>query len=391
MEFTGIFTILILLLVASYGFLILRFTYGLFKQENTHSENIQKQSRPPLTKVMVSVIIPVRNEIHNINRILNEIRLQDYPADLLEAIVTDDFSEDHTCAFVEKFIRLSPGFPVKLIVAGPVEKEKTGKKRAIERAIQVTSGDLILCTDADTRREPHWISSMVEGFEKSKAKMILGPVMFENERNLLQKIQSVEFIGLMGVTAGSALIGRPVMCNGANLAYTREAFREVGGFIGNEQFTSGDDQFLMSGILRKYGNKAICFQYDRSALVCTEPERTLSGFLHQRIRWVSKGRGYRDPFVITVAGITYFTQLFLLAGMLSGFWLPHLFLITLSLWIVKLLLDYPLVYLMARFLDKKGLLGYYFIAQAFQLFYMVGVGLAGFIFPFNWKGRTSRR
>ncbi|MEI7981796.1 MAG: glycosyltransferase [Bacteroidota bacterium] len=391
MEVTGIFTGILLILLAGYGCMILSFTWGLYKlHDHTFMGHFPASPQQALN-TSVSVIIPVRNEIRNITRILDEMRLQDYPVNLMEVIVTDDFSEDYTCAFVDHFIRQNHDFPLKLVGSKGVQPGETGKKKAIERALRVAHGDLIIGTDADTYRGIEWISAIVAGYEKGNAKMLLGPVAFCHENNLLQKVQSVEFIGLMGVTAGSASLGLPVMCNGANLAYPAAVFRESGGFNGNMQFSSGDDQFLMAGIIKKFGRQAVSFQYDPSAIVRTEAESAIAGFINQRLRWVSKGRGYKDPVVVSVAMLTYLIHFSLLGGMLSGFWLPQLFIISLFLWLIKILMDYPLVFLMARFLGKRDLLGFYFISQVFQLMYLVVVGAMGLIFPFHWKGRKKSR
>jgi len=383
----------ILLFLAGYGYFILTFTLGLYKldkqcRSGSYSGNHDLNG----FNARVTVIIPTRNEIRNITRILDEIRNQDYPVHLLDVIVSDDFSTDHTCAFVERFMHHYPGFP--LVLVNPKDKGHLGgegKKRAIERAIRVSKGELVLATDADTHRGSRWVSAMVSAFSDRRVKMVLGPVVFQNEKNVLQKIQSLEFAGLMGVTAGAAYLGRPVMCNGANLAYTVESFQATGGFRENHQFASGDDQFLMAGIKEMQGGRAIVFQYDRLAVVWTEAEKSFSGFINQRLRWASKGSGYRDPYMITVALVTYLVHFFLLTGMLASFWWPRLFFITFFLWIVKILLDYPLVLMMTRFFGKQGLLGYYFISQVFQLVYVVAIGLSGLVVPFYWKGRKKVR
>ncbi len=381
----------IFLFLAGYGYFILSFTLGLYKLDKQHNQNQAPDGGYLFEyKTKVTVIIPTRNEIDNIAGILDEIRNQDYPGNLLDVIVSDDFSTDHTCAFVEQFIHKYPDFSVVLIDPKREDRAgKTGKKRAVERAIRISQGELILGTDADTHRSSHWISSMVSAYESSHAKMVLGAVVFHNENSLLQKIQSVEFIGLMGVTAGAASLGHPVMCNGANLAYTAKAFHEVGGFRENHRFASGDDQFLMAGIKKEYGRGAVFFHYNRLAVVRTEAEKTFRGFINQRLRWVSKGSGYRDPYVITVAMVTYLVHFFLLAGMLAAVWWPELFFISFLLWLIKILLDYPLVFMMTRFFGKQDLLGYYFISQVYQLVYVVVLGITGLIVPFYWKGRKE--
>ena len=38
-------------------------------------------------------------------------------------------------------------------------------------------------------------------------------------------------MSLIGITAGSAAINKPIMCNGANLAFQKKVFIEIGGII----------------------------------------------------------------------------------------------------------------------------------------------------------------
>ena len=401
MGLEGIYCLMLVIVLVTYGSIIVAFTFGLIKQFGQKNNPLFSLFRhfaispsPPVMQSPchpVTIILPVRNESGNITRILSELRNQDYPLNLMEIIVTDDFSDDDTMDLAGRFAKQFPEVPLVLLYPEKGNPEETGKKRAITRAVNLAKGDLLLCTDADTMHGPGWISSMVAGFVSEKIQMVLGPVTFTNERNLLQKIQSLEFMGLMGSTAGSAGLGYPVMCNGANLGYRRKAFVETGGFTGNLKYRSGDDQFLMSSIRRHYGSKAIVFNSNSRAVLSTEPESSLSGFLNQRIRWVSKSRGYRDPVVIAVGIVTWLVNFLLLTGIIVGFFFPAILLTSLVLWLIKILLEYPLVRIMIRFFGKKELYGYYFIAQVFQLVYVVLTGILGLFLPYRWKGRTSQR
>jgi poly-beta-1,6-N-acetyl-D-glucosamine synthase len=383
MAFQEISILLLLLVVTGYAFIISLFTIGLI------STLRGKKPGNDLFTTTVSVIIPVRNEEGNILRILEEIRGQDFPADLMEVIVADDHSDDATMVHANFFARQHPGFPLKLIMASHAGINSRGKKQAIERAVTIAQGEVLLLTDADTSRGPGWVSSMVSGFGSPGIQMVLGPVFFRNEKNLLQKIQSLEFLGLMGTTAGSARLGYPVMCNGANLAYRREAFLRTGGFIGNISYGSGDDQFMMSAIRKHYGKGSLVFNFDPPSFVYTEPEATFRGFVHQRIRWVSKSRGYRDPVVIIVGITVWLTHFMLLTGMAAGLVFPQLLSASVLLWIVKIVVEYPMVRIMSRFSARAKLNGYYFIAQVFQLFYVPLAGLLGLFLPYRWKGRIG--
>ena len=79
----------------------------------------------------------------------------------------------------------------------------------------------------------------------------------------------------------------------------------------------------------------------------------------------------------------------LLAGMLVGFFFPSLLAISILFWLGKILVDYPMVWIMSRIFRKKNLAGYYFIAQVFQLVYVTVAGLFGLFLTYRWKGRTG--
>jgi cellulose synthase/poly-beta-1,6-N-acetylglucosamine synthase-like glycosyltransferase len=383
MAFELVYGLLLILLLVLHAAIVLACTVGLIRSgEGLNSKQCNE---------FVSVIVPVRNESGNILRILEEMRQQDYPFTHMEVIVADDFSEDFTMDLAESFMKQFPGFPLVLVPSGLTGNGKSGKKQAVQRAIEVAKGGIVLCTDADTTRGPHWISSMAGSFNSETLQMVLGPVVFNKERNLLQKIQSLEFMGIMGITAGSAGLGYPVMCNGANMGYRRSAFTGTGGYSDNLQYGSGDDQFLMASVRKLYGKKAILFNRDISAIVGTEAEATLTGFMNQRIRWVSKSRGYSDPMVIGVGMVTWLVNLLLLGGIVAGLFYPRILVLSIVLWLVKILLEYPLVRRMIRFFGKRKLLVYYAIAQVFQLVYVVFAGLLGVFMPYRWKGRMMRR
>ena len=390
-DFASVYGLLMAMFLVLYLSIIFMFTVGLKKCLNTSRTRKKQVDHSAMTEhgCVVSVIIPVRNESLHILRILEEMQQQDFPAHLLEIIVVDDYSEDETIACADSFARQFPGFPLVLVPSDQLAGEMAGKKMAIERAVAQAKGSIMLCTDADTFHHPGWISSMAGFFEQQQTQMVLGPVVLNNGINLLQKVQALEFSGIMGTTAGSANLGYPVMCNGANLAYRRSAFLGIGGYRGNLQFPSGDDQFLLSSVRKQYGKYSVKFNHDPAAIVDTEPEATLAGFLNQRIRWVSKSRGYRDPVVLTVGAVTYLIHFFLLAGFVLGLFFPKILLLALILWLVKITGEFPMVWLMSGFFGKKGLLRYYLIAQVFQLFYVAMAGVAGLFLPYQWKGRKG--
>lgn len=94
----------------------------------------------------VSVIVPARNEAHQIEACVRSLLSLDYPA--FEVIVVDDGSTDGTAAVVESIAG------VKLVRGAPLPQGWVGKPWAITQGCEVATGSWLLFTDADTVHAP---------------------------------------------------------------------------------------------------------------------------------------------------------------------------------------------------------------------------------------------
>ena len=344
------------------------------------------QEKPPIT--FISVVVPARNEENFIARCLEDLVNQDYPKRLFEIIVADDNSADDTAAVVKSFIRSHPGISIRLTHPDPSVKG-AHKKRALETAIGIARGDLIITTDADCRMGNHFLLSVAACFDTQHPRMILGPVTFFEGKSAFSQMQTLEFLSLIASGAAMAQLGKPIMANGANLAFTREAFYEAGGYAEHSNFASGDDVFLLHNFRRKFGDAGITFLYDREALVRTYPQPSLKGFLNQRIRWASKAKGYRDRTALVISVIVLLFCLSLIAGLITACFLWPFALLAAGLWLIKCTVDLPLLMRITDFTRQRRLLKYYFLLQLIYPFYIVLVALVGLSGRYEWKGRRS--
>ena len=98
------------------------------------------------------------------------------------------------------------------------------------------------------------------------------------------------------------------MGNGANMAYSKSAFNEVGGFSGIDNIASGDDMLLVHKISQRYPGR-IAYAFTNEAMVETDPEPDLKSFLRQRIRWASKAAKYEDKRIFRVLLLVYAANL----------------------------------------------------------------------------------
>ncbi|MCX6249374.1 MAG: glycosyltransferase [Bacteroidetes bacterium] len=372
-----------------YLLLILVFTAGWLKISWSRGSVVQWSGGLVVPRTKITLIIPFRNEEFSIIPCLEDIIQQDYPHHLMEVYLADDQSDDNSATLVSGFISAHPGFNLNYL---KVESDpgKANKKLAIEQAIARSSGELIIMTDADTRFSKDRIRLIAGNYENTRAKMILAPVEFSPGKSLFSRMQSLEFIGLMGVTAGSCGAGYPIMCNGANLAFEKSAFVQVNGFSDNRGFSSGDDLFLLLKFRKKFGRKSVLFAKSKDAMVSTAPQKTFRDFLRQRLRWVSKSKGYKDTWILFVAIITYMANLSLAGLLVYGIFNVHVLWIALILLCLKMIIEFPLILMSCRFHGKTSLLLFYPWVQVVNIFYVSLVGLLGNFVPYSWKGRKLR-
>lgn len=197
-------------------------------------------------KTRLSVIIAVRNEENNLPGLLIALANQSIPRKLIQVIFIDDQSEDKTLQLLKDFaIGNNEWFEVHQLPS-----DQAGKKAALRMGLGMASGDLLVTTDGDCLPGEHWLKSLANCYEEYEPDMILGPVSFVSKRNLFNRFLQVEMLSLIASAAGSAGIGHPILCNGANLAYRKKIPGQWDDPF-SEGTTSGDDMLMMEKFKQK--------------------------------------------------------------------------------------------------------------------------------------------
>ncbi len=349
----------------------------------------------PVTRI--TVIIPARNEETSIGGCLDTLLSQEYPRNLFEVIVVDDHSTDNTAAVVKAFNEPSIHcLALQDFIDDPINSYK---KKAIEVAIARATGDLIVTTDADCFMGPEWLRTIANCYEAEQPAFIAAPVSIQCGPVFLERFQAVDFMTLQGITGASVNRKLHSMCNGANLAYAKQVFHEVGGFTGIDTIASGDDMLLMHKISQRYPDR-IRYLKSAKAIVYTEPATSLKAFLNQRIRWASKADKYDDQSILPVLIAVYFFNVLLLvlplmaifnntiftAGDFNFSLLAYWFLLLIFKTAVELIFLFPV----ADFFNKKPLLWLFPLMQPFHIVYTIIAGWLGKFGSYQWKGRKVK-
>ena len=367
---------IILIITSLYFICIAAFTLGLYNLKEKNY-NIDKSST---TKV--SVLIAARNEEENIENILLSLYNQTFPKELFEVIIIDDHSEDNTKTIIDNFINNNKDFNMQVFIS-----EGKGKKAAISQALHKAKNHLIIVTDADCILNTLWIENIVAFYQKTKSKMILAPVLLTSSNTLFEKMQVLEHLSLMGSTAGSAAIGFPVMCNGANMAYEREAALEVEKLRHDFNIPSGDDMFLLEQFVKNYGYKNVKFLLSKSAIVKTKTCKTIKDFFKQRRRWVSKTKSYTNWKIITTALIVFFFNISIISLLISAFFIPALWSLYVLLTLLKFFIDFPLLKNITNFMNQSNLMKWALPLEFIYPFYVTFTAISGLLINVSWKGR----
>jgi len=330
----------------------------------------------------VSIIIPCRNEEKNIGNCLQAILKQDYSSSLIEIIVADDYSEDNTKEVAERTL-LNSNYSWKYV---KVEYSFSNKKKAIEAAILCSSGELILVTDADCIAQEKWISTIVSMYEQHHYQMICGPVSLIREETICEKYQSLEVAGLSVLAGAGIFSNNPLLCNGANIAYTRKAFDAVGGFKNIDSTPSGDDTLLLFKMRKQFPGQ-IGFAKSKNTIIYTQAQPSWHQFIQQRIRWASKGFTSQNTLNSLVSLVVFVTNFLLFMYMLSSLVYFSINWVFITCLFLKFTIDFLLLTCATEFFDKKRLLLYFIICEFITIVYVSWVGLTASFTGYSWKGR----
>lgn len=336
-------------------------------------------------RTKVTVLIAARNEEGNIRATIEDLLAQDYPKHLTEIIIVDDHSTDATAAIISSYADRG----VTLLQLHEDQPLNSYKKKAIAAAIKLSTGDLMVATDADCRMGSQWLSAIVGYFEGHDLLMISSPVAYFEERSMFERMQALEFSYLIGM--GASFIGnnRASTCNGANLAYRKDIFYEVGGFTGIDDLASGDDELLLQKVAARFPGR-IGFLKRREAIVYTHAKHTLKSFLNQRRRWASKSTKYKDKKIIAVAVSIWFLNVLIIVNALLGIYDSYFFKLFLAQLLIKSVFETTFLLPIVSFLNRTKLIWLIVILSPIHVIYMVYVGIKGNAGKYAWKGRMVK-
>ncbi len=274
----------------------------------------------------VSVIVCAHDEEQNLRELVPLLLKQDHPH--FEVIVVEDRCNDGTYDYLLQATKQHDALKMVRVTNKP--EHISGKKFGLTLGIKAAKHDWVLLTDADCRPESDlWLRRMTEKYH-SETRLVVGFSPYFGKAGLLNSfirfeafVTGIQFIGL-------ALVGKPYMGVGRNLAYAKALFLDNKGFNRHLAVVGGDDDLFVN---QHATTKNTMVQFGREALTFSKPKTSWGEFYHQKLRHLSVGKRYKfsDRFILGLFAITWLISCFLVipASFFSPFawWLIGVFLL----------------------------------------------------------------
>ncbi|WP_181186043.1 glycosyltransferase [Alkalicoccus urumqiensis] len=263
-----------------------------------------------------SLLIPMRNEEKNVDRLLASVQKLSSPP--MEIIVLDDHSEDTT---YEKLCVWQEKLPLQIIKGRTLPDGWVGKVHACHQLAAAADGDYYLFIDADVELHPHAAGAalasmrdsdgLVTGFPKVPASSFLGKLIIPMQHFLV-------YAFLPAAAANYSTWPPASAAHGAFMLFTREAYEKTGGHESVKQSLVEDIHLAKAVKKNGFGVHLVnpaplvtCYMYDTNREVW-------NGFVKNFFPGL--GRSY----IAAVLYIAAFTILFILplplaaAGLFTG-------------------------------------------------------------------------
>ncbi|MBT8394757.1 MAG: glycosyltransferase, partial [Bacteroidia bacterium] len=225
-----IFLIVVFIQLSYYLLIFGKFAFG--KMQKSKPKNIA-----------VSVLVCAKNEAQNLHKFVPLIAKQDYPD--FEIVLINDASTDNSLAIMEDLAAKHNN--INIVDVKNNEAFWANKKYALTLGIKAAKNDYLLFTDADCKpTSKHWIKEMSSQFSNEKTIVLGYGGHSKIKKSVLNKLIRYETMLTAIQYFSFTKFGIPYMGVGRNLAYRKDVFYKVNGFVDHMDINSGDDDLFIN-------------------------------------------------------------------------------------------------------------------------------------------------
>ena len=233
----------------------------------------------------VSVVIAAYNEERTIHDRIDNALGQDYPSERIEVIVVSDGSDDAT----DRIVVSHPDSRVRL-----VRIERSGKVHALNRAVEVATGDILVFSDANTMFERRAVRRLVRNFADPEVGGVAGRKIYSADpgSDSCSRGETSYWSYDMWIKRLESASGSTVSADGAIYAIRRSLYRPVTD-------AAVTDDFAISTQVVEQGQRLV---FDAEAVAYESTVPAAEQEFRRKVRLMTRGmrsvvlrRGLLDP------------------------------------------------------------------------------------------------
>ena len=330
-------------------------------------------------KIGISVIVCAKNEADNVVQFIPLLAEQDYPN--YEIILIDDASSDATLEILEEFEKKYSN--IRLVKVENNEAFWGNKKYALTLGIKASQKDYLLFTDADCYPvTKDWITTMSSQFTMNKT-IVLGYGAHEKiVGSFLNKIIRFETMLTAIQYFSWSKMGYPYMGVGRNLAYKKEEFYNVNGFIDHMKIRSGDDDLFINQVANSK-NTTLC--YLPESFTYSKPKTTFKDWFNQKRRHLTTADFYK-PFDKFRLVLFYASQLLFIIFSIVLLAFQYQWIAVLSIIVFRYIVAWISLGFASAKLKEKDVMYWFPIIEIVLIFTQLNIFITNiFSKPLHWK------
>ncbi len=234
---------------------------------------------PPLPEAALpgyTVLIPLYREAAVLPRIVPALAALDYPVAKLDIKFLLEADDAETAAALAKW-----PFPARFeVVTVPPGRPRT-KPRALNAALPLARGDLLVVYDAEDVFEPDQLRRAAATFARSPASVacLQGHLVIDNHEGWLTRLFALDYAGLFDVlNPALAALGLPVPLGGTSMHLRTEVVRKLRGWDARNVTEDADLGLRLALAGYRVG--------DLPSVTFEEAPVTIKAWLRQRSRWM---------------------------------------------------------------------------------------------------------